>query len=267
MKTAIKLLLIYLGIQILSGILALIPCAFYHFATGGSMDNIQAVQNMALAPTLLVSVILMAVYLWKAGYISREKATWSIVSPSYLVVTAVVMFSAIWLLDILMQALNLPDISKQQFDVMQSGWIGIFSISILGPILEELLFRGAITGALLQKYSPVKSIVISALIFGVIHMNPVQIAGASIIGLLLAWVYYRSGSLIPCILMHIINNSLSVYLNVRYPEEESIAGLVGPTLFWVGTIVAVLLLVGGLFMMNRMVQPPVWKKDESLNKL
>ena len=101
----------------------------------------------------------------------------------------------------------------QTFDIPQSGWLGILCISVLGPVLEELLFRGAITKELLRRYSPAKAILFSGLIFGIFHPNPVQIIGACLIGFLLAWLYYKTRSLMACILIHIMNNGLSVYLS------------------------------------------------------
>ena len=53
---------------------------------------------------------------------------------------------------------RMVDVYKRQdwlsdtFDLLQSGWLGIICVAILGPILEELLFRGAITKVLLKKY-------------------------------------------------------------------------------------------------------------------
>ena len=52
----------------------------------------------------------------------------------------------------------LPNLLDQTFDILQSGWLGILCISVLGPVLEELLFRGAITKELLRRYSPAKAI-------------------------------------------------------------------------------------------------------------
>ena len=60
-----------------------------------------------------------------------------------------------------------------------------------------------------------------------IHLNPAQIVSASLMGFLLAWIYWRTRSLIPCILIHVLNNSLSVYLSLNYPEVETTAELLG----------------------------------------
>lgn len=260
MKTAIKLVFIYYGMQILGMMLAAIPCILLIVVTGGNIDN---APSMMLVPSLLIAIFLMTLYLWMTGYISREKSAWSAVSPAYLLLTVILTLSAIWLLDLLMSHVKLPDIMADSFDIMQSGSLGIFGIAIAGPILEELLFRGAITKVLLQKYSPVKAIIISALIFGIFHLNPAQILAAFLIGLLLAWVYYKTGSLIPCILIHIINNSLSVYLGANYPDAESFAALVGGNYYLVITVAAAVLLICSILIMGSMTIGPKWKTEKT----
>lgn len=260
MKTAIKLVLIYLGMQILSMLLVMIPCVIYLVATGGSIDD---AQKMAIAPSLLLSILMMTLYLWKSGYVCRSKEEWSPVSPSYLALSVVSILSVIWILDWILSFVHIPDWLESTFDIMQSGWVGIVCISILGPILEELLFRGAATRALLKKYTPGKAIFISALIFGVFHINPVQVIGAFFIGLLLAWIYYRSGSLIPCILIHIVNNSLSTYLSIKYPGVDNLPELLGDTSTIVGVVVAILLFILSYYLMKRITTPAVqWKEED-----
>ncbi|MBP5663640.1 MAG: CPBP family intramembrane metalloprotease [Bacteroidales bacterium] len=59
---------------------------------------------------------------------------------------------------------------------------------------------------------PWVGIVISALIFGLIHMNPVQMVYGSLYGLLLGWLFWRTGSLLPGIVIHIANNTVAMSL-------------------------------------------------------
>lgn len=265
MKTAIKLVLIYLGIQILSTIVLTIPYAVYLTLTGG---DIAAAQTAALPPSLLLSILLMLVYLYKYNYISREKLTWSIVSPSYLVLTVVATLSAIWLLDALTAHLHLPDLLKNTFDLLQGGWMGIVTIAVVGPVLEELLFRGAITKLLLQRYTPLKAILLSALIFGVFHLNPAQVVSAGLVGLLLAWVYYRTASLLPCILIHIINNSLSVYFSLRYPGAEHLNEVIGGSeqSYWLLTVAMLVLFTTAYLLMRRTTVAYPWREEPNNEK-
>lgn len=106
---------------------------------------------------------------------------------------------------------NLPDWLKTQFTGMSQQLPGIISIAIMAPLVEELLFRGAILNHLRQQgFSPYKSILISAVIFGLIHLNPAQMLFAFLMGIAFGWITWRTGSLIPAIIGHTVNNSLGV---------------------------------------------------------
>ena len=262
MKTAIKLVLINLIIaQIIAPFLIMIPCAIYQFATTGTLEQ-NALMQAIMIPAQLAGQFMMGIYLWKAGYISTKKITWSPVSSTYLFYSVMAMFSCGYVVSVIMSHLKwIPNILEQTFDILQSGWGGILAIAIVGPVLEELLFRGAITKALLQKYSPGTAIVISALIFGVFHINPIQILPAFLIGLLLGWIYYKTASLIPCILMHILNNSLSVYLSIKYPEIENIDDLVSGTPYLIILCVSILILAGTILLMKKTTVNYPWKQQ------
>ena len=252
MRTAIKLILLNLLIaQIIAPILVMIPCVIYLVATTGNLDK-DALITMLMIPAQLAGQLMMGVYLWKAGYISTKKETWSLVSAPYLLGSAVAILTSGFVVSSLMSLLDwIPNIMEQSFDILQSGWGGILAIAIVGPVLEELLFRGAITKALLQQYNPTKAILISALLFGAFHINPAQILPAFLIGILLAWTYYKTGSLIPCIFMHILNNSLSVYLSIKYPEAENMDDLINGTPYFIILIGAIVILAGVILYMRR----------------
>lgn len=251
MKTAIKLILIDLLIaQIVAPILIMIPCTIYLLVTTGNLDK-AALTQMIMIPAQLAGQIMMGIYLWKSGYISTQKTTWSLVSAPYLICSGLAILTAGFLVSALMGLLDwIPNIMEQSFDILQSGWGGILAITIIGPILEEILFRGSITKALLQQYTPTKAILISALLFGVFHINPAQILPAFLIGILLAWTYYKTGSLIPCILMHILNNSLAIYLSIQYPETENMDDLINGTPYLITLAGSVLLLICTISIMN-----------------
>ena len=184
MKTAIKLILIYLGIQLICGGLIGIPFTIIARMNGGSVDATR-VSELTLAPSMLLSMAVMFFYLWKAHYIPKDKTSWSFISFPFLIITFLIGLSMTVLMDLLTAVLSwVPDILEQQFDALQSGWLGIVAITLLGPILEELLFRGGATKALLERYSPRKAIFLSALLFGVFHLNPAQIVAAFFGGLL-----------------------------------------------------------------------------------
>lgn len=115
-------------------------------------------------------------------------------------------------LGLLSERLDLPNLMQEQFkELARNGW-GVLCVAVLGPVMEELVFREGIAGSLLRKGAhPWAAILVSALCFGIIHFNPVQVLVATCMGVLLGMVYYKSGgNILLCALMHIINNSVSV---------------------------------------------------------
>lgn len=254
MKTAIKLAIIYMGMQIL-GVLVITPFAMaYTFIKQGSVET---ATSATLAPAMLMGFLFMGIYLWKKGYLSGDKRMFSLVSASFLAWTVLLGGSSIFLIDFLMSNLSfLPDWMGDAFNVLQSGWLGILCVSVLGPILEELLFRGAITKILLEKYSPVKAILISGLIFGIFHINPVQVVGAIIMGVVFAWIYYKTKSLVPCILIHILNNSLSVYSSIQYPDVDC-SNLLGEPIYSICLLLSAILFLVSWRMMSTYRLPDI----------
>jgi membrane protease YdiL (CAAX protease family) len=84
----------------------------------------------------------------------------------------------------------------------QTGILTFLLMVIAAPIFEELIFRGIILDGLLKRYSPLVSILISSLLFGFAHVNPWQFILGLIIGLFFGWVYYKTRSVLPSIIMH-----------------------------------------------------------------
>lgn len=89
-------------------------------------------------------------------------------------------------------------------------FMAIFLIALLPAVAEELLFRGVIFNSFNKRYKVSIAIFISALLFGVYHMNWIQGIFAFFMGLTLAYGYYKTGSIFPSIIIHFINNAFSV---------------------------------------------------------
>ncbi len=126
----------------------------------------------------------------------------------------------------LSELIVLPDWNEEEFILISQSVIGLFSVAIIGPLAEEFLFRGAIMDRLTkQGWKPQKAILVSALIFGIIHFNPAQIPFAFFMGLVFGWITWRTSSLLPVIVGHILNNTLGIaqiYVSTHYGIEVSI---------------------------------------------
>ncbi len=95
---------------------------------------------------------------------------------------------------------------------------GIFTFTYLviaAPILEEILFRGIILKEFLKKQSTWKAIIFSSILFGLFHLNPVQVISSFIGGLFIGWILVKMKSLIYPIFLHLIVN-LVFYLAIHF---------------------------------------------------
>ena len=116
-------------------------------------------------------------------------------------------------LDLVTELLDVPNLLQTEFSDIIRTPSGALTIAIIAPIVEELVFREALQGGMQRKgVRPIFAIGISALLFGIIHMNPAQILGASGLGVLLGILYWRTGNAVLSSIIHIANNSFCVIL-------------------------------------------------------
>lgn len=128
----------------------------------------------------------------------------------------------------LVMFLHLPNWMRDTMQKLeQLPVLAFFVLCVSAPILEELLFRGLLLPGLLKNYGPRKAIVQSSLVFGVFHLNPVQIVSACLLGLFLGWLYYRTQSLVACIVAHFLNNAVAwgAMQNPKWQNTEDLTTL------------------------------------------
>ena len=125
--------------------------------------------------------------------------------------------------------LPMPAWLETLFDDMFGGGRGLVAtvlyVVVLGPVLEELMFRGLVLHVLLRRFSPWVAIVISSALFAAIHLNPWQASSAFWGGLVLGWIAIKTRSLWPCVICHALFNGLSYLwplLDVDIPGYTSV---------------------------------------------
>ena len=96
--------------------------------------------------------------------------------------------------------------------------LDLISSILIAPVFEEIIFRGFFLKQLSLKYSKVTAIIISSLYFGIFHFKIYQGISAFIFGIVIAWIYLKSNSLLLCIFVHSISN---LYYSIL--ENHSIA--------------------------------------------
>ena len=167
------------------------------------------------------SVLTMVVFIWaKWSVVSRH---WVRTRPWFVLFWCVLaalgaLIPSVWIQEHMPE---LPNIVEGEFDMIMKDRWGYLVVGLLAPLAEEMVFRGAVLRSLLRwKENPWIGIVISAVLFAVIHMNPAQMPHAFLIGLLLGWLYYRTDSIVPGVVYHWVNNTVAYVMYNLYPNPD-----------------------------------------------
>ncbi len=134
----------------------------------------------------------------------------------------------------IVQLMPISEEFMQQFeDLIVFDLWGFLTICVSAALLEELIFRGIILEGLLRNYGKWKAIIISSVVFGLAHLNPVQFISAGILGLFIGWIYSRTRSVLPGICIHFINNSVPFVVGwyADYNGLDEISGANPPYLY------------------------------------
>jgi membrane protease YdiL (CAAX protease family) len=147
--------------------------------------------------------------------------TFNVVSAlSWVVVLFFAFFAVNALYQYLIIALHLHLQTNDQFILQQSKeaplstYATLITSVLVAPFCEEVFFRGFVFPGLLRGMSLAWAIVLSALIFAVAHADPGSFAVLFFIGLALAFVRWRTDSIWPSILLHLLNNGVGALLIV-----------------------------------------------------
>lgn len=215
MKNAIVYTIVFAGIEILVGSLVLLAYQLL-MGTGTELDAMGVIISSGLAGVVTIAVFLAA----KWAVVSRH---WIRTRPWTVLFWCVIatlgsLIPSSWLQELMPE---LPNTAEKAFDLVLKDRWGYFIVGLLAPLSEELVFRGAILRELLKwKENPWIGIIISAMLFSLVHMNPVQMPHAFLVGILLGWLYYRTNSIIPGVTWHWVNNTIAyVMYNLTNPDE------------------------------------------------
>ena len=93
-----------------------------------------------------------------------------------------------------------------------TGWLVVLSFALaLGPgMAEELFFRGFMQTRLARRFGAAAAIAVTAACFGFIHFDLVHTPVAAVLGLFLGWAVERTGSIVPAMAAHVVNNLIAV---------------------------------------------------------
>ena len=100
-------------------------------------------------------------------------------------------------------------------EVTKIAPIMILAVVVLGPILEELVFRRVIFGSIIQNYNFWIASIVSAVVFAAIHMDFTHILLYAICGMIFAFLYHKTKRLITPIIAHVLLNGFVTFLQMN----------------------------------------------------
>ena len=186
------------------------------------------IKNLLSNDTTLVLISVIGSALTIALFVWRK---WVVLSRTYL--RSNPWFTLLWVvflglgsilpLQWIYEQLNISlsmEMEEMFKSIMGNRW-GYLALGILAPLAEEMVFRGAILRTLLNYFNGRMywvPIIVSALLFGLVHGNMAQLLNAFLIGILLGWMYYRTESIVPGIVLHWVNNTVAYTMYKLMPQ-------------------------------------------------
>lgn len=187
-----------------------------------SIKNLLSNDTTLVLISVIGSVLTIALFVWRK---------WVVLSRTYL--RSNPWFTLLWVvflglgsilpLQWIYEQLNISlsmEMEEMFKSIMGNRW-GYLALGILAPLAEEMVFRGAILRTLLSYFNGRMywvPIIVSALLFGLVHGNMAQLLNAFLIGILLGWMYYRTESIVPGIVLHWVNNTVAYTMYKLMPQ-------------------------------------------------
>jgi len=183
-------------------------------------------------PMVIVTVLGQTVILSGCIYglaIRRRGLPWSAIgfhptTKRWTVIAVGLGVALVFVLEAIDDVVQSP-VSRLAMDVIAPdgfSWGGMASMIVvagaIAPFAEEMLFRGILYDWVRRRWGVVVGVIVSSAAFGIAHMNPYWAAYVALVGVVLAVIYEKSGSLWPPIFLHMSYNTTSVitlYLSIR----------------------------------------------------
>lgn len=146
--------------------------------------------------------------------------------------------------------------SGYTYDTFPKFLLGVLFVAVLPGFCEEFLHRGLVMRKVGEQTNYKSAILISALLFGLMHLNIEQFFYATILGIIMGFVSTASDSIFPCMIMHFTNNFMSVYLTFAsetglfggdfYSKINSLYANNSPIFTFIFTVFVLILLIAGI---------------------
>lgn len=191
---------------------------------------------------LIIGDLLLLPFFWLIKYCKPADLV-KPVDGKLMIMAIIFIITADFSINYFSSGIELENNLEEMFVKMSQSWWGLVAMGLLGPVVEETVFRRIMIDSLWTRFGkPWLAIAVSAFLFGLIHMNPAQSFFATLIGIVYGWVYVRTGSMFPGVLAHVINNSVGVIQMMKVGEEaltEMDSSAINPVTMTIMTVFAI----------------------------
>ena len=199
------------------------------------MQNLDPISKMNLIgmPVFLCFVLLIPLGLWRMTPAPLRKLKMELPTVGQTLIVLSLLVPVIVVSDFLfrtvkqllsgtglLEPLEQMFVQNQLMELKDSPlWMMVFFIAVMPAIGEEFLFRGLIGRGLTARWGLVTGVVITSLLFGIVHVYPPHVAAAAMMGVALHVIYLTTKSYWAPVMFHFINNTLSVVM-MRVQQEQ-----------------------------------------------
>ena len=182
-------------------------------------------EGMAVLYPVSMTVSLLAIYLYirfRGG--RRSFAGFSVAgfNPNIILSGTVWVIAAQIVLEPLMAMLP----SIENAGVGRGFWACVTAV-VLAPVFEEILCRGLVLETVRRRWGDAVAVLISALFFGLVHVEPSTALAGFVVGGIFGTIYIRTHSLFSTIILHSINNAFAFALICFGLDDVPLSGILG----------------------------------------
>lgn len=270
MKKSLLYIIIFIALQLLITVGISVVLKYFYPETDSQSAQVLTITSITI--NVIVIILFLSLKWYRVGRDYIQTRPWVEVFWTILLGIGIIIPLA-FIEEMIPEAWRKDSIGEVLIQMLQTPE-GYFAVCMLAPLAEEIVFRGAIITALSRwirdkEYSAISKtwvpIIISACFFSAIHFNLAQIPHAFIMGLLLGWLFTRTGSLLLCFLVHWINNSFAYVFAMLFPSLPIDAPLVdyfgSNAAVYQAVVCSLMIALPSLYQLNR-----VLKKENAVPK-
>lgn len=191
----------------------------------GTIGNKMMIQKISILFPELLMFLMMIIYMGLNRYHGKELWRLHALSPLViflLIILGISLLPVVTFVNAISMMFTTNLVQGEMENLLSIGFpFSLFAMAVVPAFVEETVYRGVI-GTTYMKYSFKKGIVLSAFLFGIMHMNFNQFSYAFILGIIFAIVVEATDSILSSMILHFIINGNSVVLAFLYTKIETV---------------------------------------------